>query len=390
MLLWAIWIERNNILWKGVNFDPAHTVSWSLKLLEEYHRANPGKTNGRKARAVAKWEFPPPGRLKINCDGAFRSNGEDGAAVVVRNEEGTFVGANVMKLPFLHSPLQAEAKACRMGICLAMRHDWKEVVIESDCSVLVAAMQHQGAIQIEKREFIKLKEKHFKENGGLLLLQQLDCHGSSIKTTKIFNAEELEKATNNYHGTVYKGILPDDTVVAIKKSKGPGAMTQGQSDIQTLVLGTFGYLDPEYMQSNQLTEKSDVYSFGVVLVELLTSKVPVSKDRCLASIFLASMEEDWLNQILDDDLVNEGNIEMVKKVANLAKRCLRVKGEERPTMKEVAKELEEMSVMAKQTESHVVGIEGDCSSSGLISSNTANAYDSMQNQLQLMPYGGGR
>nr|XP_011470466.1 PREDICTED: uncharacterized protein LOC105353208 [Fragaria vesca subsp. vesca] len=104
MLLWAIWTERNNILWNGVNFDPAHMVRWSLKLLEEYRRANPEKTNGRKTRAAAKWEFPPPGRLKINCDGALRSNGDGGAAVVVRNEEGTFVGANAVKLPFLHSP----------------------------------------------------------------------------------------------------------------------------------------------------------------------------------------------------------------------------------------------------------------------------------------------
>ncbi|PRQ29723.1 putative protein kinase RLK-Pelle-WAK family [Rosa chinensis] len=385
---------------------------------------------------------------------------------------------------------------------------------------------------MKKREFIKLKEKYFKENGGLLLLQQLASHGSSMKTTKIFTAEELEKATNNYHesgvlgeggyGTVYKGILPDDTMVAIKKSKG-AALTQsdqfvnevivlsqinhrnvvkllgccleteapllvyefithgtlyehihkkrsslpfelrmkiatqsaealshlhssistpiihrdvktsnilldddytakvsdfgasrlvpsGQTDIQTLVLGTFGYLDPEYLQSNQLTEKSDVYSFGVVLVELLTSKVPVSKDRCLTSIFLASMEEGWLNQILDDGMVNEENIETVKKVANLAKRCLRVNGEERPTMKEVVKELEEMSVMAKHpwgfnanfckeeteyllgsfnSDAYVVGNgEGDCSSSGL-TSGTTTAYDGMQIE-QLMPHDGGR
>ncbi|XP_004295593.1 PREDICTED: wall-associated receptor kinase 2-like [Fragaria vesca subsp. vesca] len=387
---------------------------------------------------------------------------------------------------------------------------------------------------MKKREFIKQKEKYFKENGGLLLLQQLASdNGSSMKTTKIFTADELERATNNYHesrilgeggnGTVYKGILPDDTVVAIKKSKGTSAMTQSDqfvneviilsqinhinvvkllgccfetevpllvyefithgtlyehihkrrsplpfelrmkiatqsaealshlhssistpiihrdvktanillandytakvsdfgasrlvhsgTDMQTLVLGTFGYLDPEYLQSNQLTEKSDVYSFGVVLVELITSKVPLSKDRCLASIFVVSMEEDWLDQILDDDIVNDGNIETVKKVAHLAKRCLMVKGEERPTMKEVAKELEEiMSVTAKHpwgfnasfyreeteyllgslnSDGYVVGVGDDCSSSGL-TSGTANAYDSMQKQLQLMPYGGGR
>ncbi|PON77722.1 hypothetical protein PanWU01x14_024780 [Parasponia andersonii] len=53
------------------------------------------------------------------------------------------------------------------------------------------------------------------------------------------------------------------------------------------------------------------------------------------------MEEDYLLQILDHNLVAaEGNLEEIKVVANLAKGCLRVRGEERPTMKEVASELE--------------------------------------------------
>ncbi|XP_062012580.1 wall-associated receptor kinase 2-like [Rosa rugosa] len=320
----------------------------------------------------------------------------------------------------------------------------------------------------KKRQFIKLKEKYFRENGGLLLQQQLASHGGSVDATKIFSAEELQKATNNYHesrvlgkggyGIVYKGILPDNQVIAIKKSKGcvgsqseqfvneviilsqinhrnvvkllgccletevpilvyefishgtlhehihkkrpslsfelrmkiaaeaAGALahlhssistpiihrdvkagnilldgkymakvsdfgasrlvSSGEAGIQTVVLGTIGYLDPEYLHSNQLTEKSDVYSFGVLLAELLTSKVAVSKDKFLASIFVSSMEKDCLNQVLDDEIVNEGNIEMVKNVAKLARRCLRVKGEERPTMREVAMDLEGM-IMTK-------------------------------------------
>jgi serine/threonine protein kinase len=140
-------------------------------------------------------------------------------------------------------------------------------------------------------------------------------------------------------------ILLDENYTAKVSDFGASQLVpSGEAGIQTLVLGTCGYLDPEYLQSNQLTEKSDVYSFGVVLVELLTSKVAFSKDRCLASIFVASMEEDCLNQVLDDGIVNEGNIEMVNNVANLAKRCLRVKGEKRPTMKEVAMELEGMRI----------------------------------------------
>ncbi|KAJ9128838.1 hypothetical protein P3X46_034423, partial [Hevea brasiliensis] len=52
-------------------------------------------------------------------------------------------------------------------------------------------------------------------------------------------------------------------------------LAEDDSHVTTTVVSTPGYLDPEYLVTNWLTEKSDVYSFGVVLLKIITSQ-PVS------------------------------------------------------------------------------------------------------------------
>ncbi|KAG6660536.1 wall-associated receptor kinase-like 8 [Carya illinoinensis] len=82
---------------------------------------------------------------------------------------------------------------------------------------------------VNKRKMFKQKEKFFKRNGGLLLRQQLSSNEINVQTTKLFDSKELEKATDRFNvnrmlgqggqGTVYKGMLPDGSIVAVKKSK---------------------------------------------------------------------------------------------------------------------------------------------------------------------------
>ncbi|KAL2907029.1 Wall-associated receptor kinase 5 [Bienertia sinuspersici] len=336
-----------------------------------------------------------------------------------------------------------------------------------------------------------MREKFFEQNGGILLKQQLPEKGGTIETSKIFSADDLKAATNNYsedrilgkgaYGTVYKGNLRGREI-AIKKSKvadqsqveqfinevviltqinhrnvvkllgccletevpllvyefiSNGTLYEhihknkgvtswltwancirlasevvdafaylhsaasipiihrdvkstnilldesytakvadfgasrlvpiDQTQVTTLVQGTLGYLDPEYFHTSQLTEKSDVYSFGVVLAELLTKEIPLSlerkiEERNLATYFVLAMKEDRLMEILDPQLVREASEEQLVTMAKLVKKCLNIRSEDRPTMKEIALELDGL----KKQNRHPWGEPSNQESTGLM------------------------
>ncbi|KAJ6337329.1 hypothetical protein OIU76_007080 [Salix suchowensis] len=148
-------------------------------------------------------------------------------------------------------------------------------------------------------------------------------------------------------------ILLDNSYTAKVSDFGTSRLVPlDQDELSTMVQGTLGYLDPEYLHTSQLTDKSDVYSFGVVLVELLTGMKAISferpeGERNLSVYFLSALKEDRLVHILQDCMVNKDNMRQVKEVANIAKKCIRIRGEERPSMKEVAMELEGLRTSAK-------------------------------------------
>ncbi|XP_050275906.1 proline-rich receptor-like protein kinase PERK9 isoform X1 [Quercus robur] len=76
--------------------------------------------------------------------------------------------------------------------------------------------------------------------------------------------------------------------------------------ITTRVMGTFGYMAPEYASSGKLTDKSDVYSFGVVLLELITGRKPVDTSQPLGDESLV----EWARPLLSSALDNEEFIDL--------------------------------------------------------------------------------
>lgn len=106
------------------------------------------------------------------------------------------------------------------------------------------------------------------------------------------------------------------------------------------------------MQTCRLTDKSDVYSFGVVLLEILTGQVPLKLEghesqRSLSSCFLLAMKENNLDAMLDSQIKDHENMELLTGLAELAKQCLDMCGDNRPSMKEVSMELSRLRKLSK-------------------------------------------
>ncbi|CAI5478340.1 unnamed protein product [Closterium sp. Yama58-4] len=115
--------------------------------------------------------------------------------------------------------------------------------------------------------------------------------------------------------------------------------------VSTRVLGTTGYLSPEYVTTGRLTPKSDVYSFGIVLLELLTGLVPIDHDRPPNRVSLTSWalplltQRDRLGELLDPALDGTVPLHEFMQAASVAAVCLQADPDYRPHMDDVVQSL---------------------------------------------------
>ncbi|KAD2394007.1 hypothetical protein E3N88_40984 [Mikania micrantha] len=124
----------------------------------------------------------------------------------------------------------------------------------------------------------------------------------------------------------------------------------GDTGEETRVIGTFGYLAPEYAESGQITEKADVYSFGVVLLELVTGRKAVDLSRpkgqqCLTEWARPLLEENDIDELIDSRLGSSYSEEEVYCMLQTASLCINLDPQIRPRMSQVLRILERNMIM---------------------------------------------
>ncbi|KMT17910.1 hypothetical protein BVRB_2g034370 isoform A [Beta vulgaris subsp. vulgaris] len=127
----------------------------------------------------------------------------------------------------------------------------------------------------------------------------------------------------------------------------------GNASLPTRLVGTFGYMPPEYAQFGDVSPKVDVFAFGVVLFELVSGKEAVVKGNgsVLQPQGLATLFEDVLRQsdpssiskLIDPRLGEEYPLDSVLKMVELARTCTQDNPELRPSMRSVVVALNSFS-----------------------------------------------
>ncbi|CAA7055576.1 unnamed protein product [Microthlaspi erraticum] len=147
-------------------------------------------------------------------------------------------------------------------------------------------------------------------------------------------------------------ILLDNSFEALVADFGLAKIAQEldlHTHVSTRVMGTFGYMAPEYATSGKLSEKADVYSYGVILLELITGRKPVDTSQPLGDESLVEWARPLLNQAIEneefEELVDprlEKNFvpgEMFRMV-EAAAACVRHSAAKRPKMSQVVRALD--------------------------------------------------
>ncbi|KAG5142299.1 hypothetical protein JHK82_017994 [Glycine max] len=156
----------------------------------------------------------------------------------------------------------------------------------------------------------------------------------------------------HYHGIIHRNVKSSNILLDANFSakvanlhlsrKLPDGVPVHATHVTTDIIGSGGYVDPEYMTKGWLSVKNDVYSFGVVLCELLSSKLAkywvLNEEENLATLLNRKIENQALVELLDPRLGFQSNLKiksMMTATAELAALCMQCPQDLRPNMEHV-------------------------------------------------------
>lgn len=218
---------------------------------------------------------------------------------------------------------------------------------------------------IKHRNLVSLQGYSLSPVGNLLFYDYMESgslwdvlHEGSSKKNKLDWVTRLRIALGAAQGLAYlhhdcspriihrdvksKNILLDKDYEAHLTDFGIAkSLCVSKTHTSTYVMGTIGYIDPEYARTSRLNEKSDVYSYGIVLLELLTGKKPVDNECNLHHLILSKTASNEVMETVDPDVGDTcKDLGEVKKLFQLALLCTKRQPSDRPTMHEVVRVLD--------------------------------------------------
>ncbi|KAF3534207.1 hypothetical protein DY000_02037080 [Brassica cretica] len=148
-----------------------------------------------------------------------------------------------------------------------------------------------------------------------------------VKTANILLNDNLEAKIADFG---VSKVFPDDDL----------------THVETAVMGTPGYIDPEYSRTFMLNEKSDVYSFGIVLLELITGQRAIVRTKEGEKISVIHFVEPFLETgeldgVVDPLLHGDYSPDSARKFVEVAMSCVRERGFNRPAMNQIVSELQQ-------------------------------------------------
>ncbi|RDX65725.1 putative receptor-like protein kinase, partial [Mucuna pruriens] len=311
---------------------------------------NFGKTCSKTLPPCATWKFPEGSssmfrkfnykEIKKATEDFTTIIGEGGFGTVYRAQFCDGLVAAVKRMNRISE--QGEEEFCREIELLARLHHRHLVALRGFC--------------IKKRERFLLYE--YMGNGSLK--DHLHCPGKTPLSwrTRIQIVIDVANALEYLHfycdpplchrDIKSSNTLLDENFVAKIADFGLAQASKDGSvcfePVNTEIRGTPGYMDPEYVITQELTEKSDIYSFGVLLLEIVTGRRAIQDNKNLVEWAQPYMEsETRLLELVDPNVRESFDLDQLQTVISIVAWCTHREGRARPSIKQVLRLLYETS-----------------------------------------------